>query len=45
MLKHLIENLEKAIAEYKTSIENDTLNFKNDTLNLSAKESKVLSKD
>ena len=46
MLKHHIENLEKAIAEYKTSIENDTLNFKNDTLNdtlnLSAKESKVL---
>lgn len=46
MLKHHIENLEKAIAEYKTSIEKDTLNFKNDTLNdtlkLSAKESKVL---
>lgn len=41
-----ISNIEYAIAEYRASIENDTLNLKNDTLNdtikLSEKENAVL---
>ncbi len=46
MVEHHIGNIEDAIAEYKASIENDTLNLKNDTLNdtikLSDKERAVL---
>lgn len=47
MINHHIENLDREIAEYKKSIEEDTLNFENDTLNdtlnLSAKEKQILS--
>ncbi len=46
MLKHHIANLEKTITEYNHSIENDTLNLENDTLNdtlnLSEKETLIL---
>lgn len=46
MFDHHVGNLESAIAEYKISIENDTLNLKddtiNDTLNLTKKENIVL---
>ena len=33
MIQHHIENLEEAVAEYRSSIEDDTLNLKNDTIN------------
>ena len=46
MLKHHIENLESAIEEYKKSINDDTLNLENDTindtLNLSANEKQII---
>lgn len=46
MVDHHIGNIEDAIAEYKASIENDTLNLENDTindtLNLTEKERIVL---
>ncbi|MBR1702405.1 MAG: Fic family protein [Lachnospiraceae bacterium] len=49
MLRHHVQNLEEAVSEYKKSIDDDTLNLKNDTLNdtkndtlnLSAKETVV----
>ena len=46
MIKHHEKNLQKSIQEYRVSIENDTLNLKNDTLNdtlnLSVKEKTVI---
>ena len=46
MVNHHIENLEKSITEYNQSINDDTLNLENDTLNdtlnLSIKEKKIL---
>ena len=33
MVSHHISNIKDAIAEYKSSVENDTLNLENDTLN------------
>ena len=46
MVNHHIENLEKLITEYNQSINNDTLNLENDTLNdtlnLTAKEKQIL---
>ena len=46
MTRHHIQNLEKLMYEYKESVENDTLNLENDTLNdtinLSGKEKAVL---
>ena len=45
-MSHIVDNLKKAISEYKQSIENDTLNLKNDTLNdtlkLSDKEKNII---
>ena len=46
MFVHHVDNLKIAISEYKQSIENDTLNLKNDTLNdtlkLSDKEKNII---
>ena len=45
-MSHIVDNLKKAISEYKQSIENDTLNLKNDTLKdtlkLSDKEKNII---
>jgi hypothetical protein len=46
MVNHHIENLEKSITEYNQSINDDTLNLENDTLNdtlnLTIKEKQIL---
>ena len=42
MFNHHLKNIKEQISQYKKSMQDDTLNVKNDTLNLTEKENTVL---